>query len=506
MLHETMGRRKLNEQKDCKEHGRGDYVGEVCFILFCLMMGFFGWSAITKKELTGMYCNGKKWYGIFFGGCYLCLRWLRKKSRWKLKGERLEQLKKVYVGKKEEDIFYAYYGKTGCVISVVAAGCLFFGAVEGLMPKEEKLIKGYFLEREGVLGEDIEISLSGGRKGEKKEITVPVLKQKYTKKQCRKKIQKAKEYVNHNYLGENASEEEIEKPLKLIAVIPDSAIEVEWKLGNDGLIQEDGSIVNDDLEMPVQTEITVVFRYEEIEESLTKQLTVLPKQQTQAELFWKEWQKELEKKQLESQTEKYLELPSVVEGEKVEYQEKHISKMSLLFAGIFILPVLLILMEEEKLRKEILYREKELQMDYPEFVEQFVLLIGAGLTVKETWKRIALDYEERGNERHYVYEEMLVSIKEMENGFAEARAYELFGKRTGLMQYMKFCTLLVQNLRKGSSDLLKLLDYEVADAFRERKENAKTLGEEAGTKLLMPMMLMLIVVFAIILYAAFYNM
>jgi tight adherence protein C len=61
-------------------------------------------------------------------------------------------------------------------------------------------------------------------------------------------------------------------------------------------------------------------------------------------------------------------------------------------------------------------------------------------------------------------------------------------------------------MKKGSDDLLKALEYEVTDAFRQRKENAKALGEEAGTKLLMPMMLMLVIVFAIILYAAFHNM
>ena len=54
--------------------------------------------------------------------------------------------------------------------------------------------------------------------------------------------------------------------------------------------------------------------------------------------------------------------------------------------------------------------------------------------------------------------------------------------------------------------MLRLLDYEVEDAFRERKENAKALGEEAGTKLLLPMMLMMVIVFALILYAAFYSM
>ena len=72
--------------------------------------------------------------------------------------------------------------------------------------------------------------------------------------------------------------------------------------------------------------------------------------------------------------------------------------------------------------------------------------------------------------------------------------------------FRKFSTLLVQNLKKGTTDLIRLLDFEVEDAFHERRENAKVLGEEAGTKLLFPMMLMLSIVFALILYAAFQSM
>ena len=135
-----------------------------------------------------------------------------------------------------------------------------------------------------------------------------------------------------------------------------------------------------------------------------------------------------------------------------------------------------------------------------------MLLIGAGLTVRGTWERIVREYEKRQGQRHYVYEEMALSLREMDCGMSEARAYELFGKRTGLLSYMKFCTLIVQNLRKGSEDLLHLLDFEVADAFHQRKEDAKELGEKAGTKLLLPMAMMLVLVFAMILYAAFQSM
>ena len=76
----------------------------------------------------------------------------------------------------------------------------------------------------------------------------------------------------------------------------------------------------------------------------------------------------------------------------------------------------------------------------------------------------------------------------------------------GLLKYMKFSTLLVQNLKKGSADLLKILEYEAMDVLKERRENAKILGEQAGTKVLMPMVIMMAEVFAIIIFAAFQSM
>ena len=50
------------------------------------------------------------------------------------------------------------------------------------------------------------------------------------------------------------------------------------------------------------------------------------------------------------------------------------------------------------------------------------------------------------------------------------------------------------------------MELEAEDAVRIRRELAKKQGEEAGTKLLLPMMLMLVVVFAMILTAAFRAM
>jgi flagellar motor component MotA len=60
----------------------------------------------------------------------------------------------------------------------------------------------------------------------------------------------------------------------------------------------------------------------------------------------------------------------------------------------------------------------------------------------------------------------------------------------------------VQNLKKGSRELVNLLELEAIDAFEERKNQAKKYGEEAGTKMLFPMVGMLVVVMGIIMFPA----
>lgn len=65
--------------------------------------------------------------------------------------------------------------------------------------------------------------------------------------------------------------------------------------------------------------------------------------------------------------------------------------------------------------------------------------------------------------------------------------------------------MLSQNLRKGSRGITDILEREAEEAFEDRKNMAKKLGEEAGTKLMIPMFIMLAVVFVIVTVPAFFS-
>ena len=84
----------------------------------------------------------KKVLDIFYNSCVVWLGAFRRRFRYRIKGERLEQLKKVYVGKSEEDIFYLYYGKMCSRLCAVFLCGLLMISVSALYPEEGKLKEG----------------------------------------------------------------------------------------------------------------------------------------------------------------------------------------------------------------------------------------------------------------------------------------------------------------------------------------------------------------------------
>ena len=93
---------------------------------------------------------------------------------------------------------------------------------------------------------------------------------------------------------------------------------------------------------------------------------------------------------------------------------------------------------------------------------------------------------------------MYLTGSQIKSGISEAQAFREFGNRCGLQQYMKLAALLEQNRKNGSRNLRERLRLEMAEAFEERKHQARRLGEEAGTKLLVPLFLLLAVVMVMI--------
>ena len=93
---------------------------------------------------------------------------------------------------------------------------------------------------------------------------------------------------------------------------------------------------------------------------------------------------------------------------------------------------------------------------------------------------------------------MRYTYYQMQSGMAEGDAYREFGRRCRLQSYLKLSGLLEQNRRSGTKNMRAILETEMTDALEQRKNLARRLGEEAGTRLLMPLFLMLGIVMVMI--------
>lgn len=341
---------------------------------------------------------------------------------------------------------------------------------------------------------------------EETEIVIVVPEQTLTEKEEQIFLAAAVEEIKETFIGNNESFSEIRKAIKISKSYQDGMVSAEWKFGITGLIDENGVILEEVMENTVENvKAEVKLTCEDSYMIYEFYFTVYKLEKSKEELFYEKL-KQLIKENGEEEGTQVLWLPEELEGHSLVWK----GKKSNLWLEVFIIGVVIVMLlpalEWEKKKTERIKREENLLRAYPEMVNKLSLLLGAGMSLRRAWKEIAEKYqkelERKQRESCVLYEEMLVTLREIESGKGEKKAYEDFANRCGLQKYRKFSNYLIQNLKKGNNGLCELLECEAREVFTERKMMVRQEGEKAGTKLLLPMILMLGIVIFIIMIPA----
>lgn len=341
-------------------------------------------------------------------------------------------------------------------------------------------------------------------------IEVIISEKAYTSEEIQSLFQRSVRWLDRRILGENGSPDRIEKDMELVTEIPGEPIDVSWELDRYDVMNVYGEIQEEELleeGIPIKLKAVLTYRERTEEQALYEcMVMVYPETLNEEEKFAKRLKEEITKSDGQTRTKDIYTLPGEVDGKTLHFYPVMETKGYTVMSMAVIIGFLLYALDRQKREKEMEKRRRQMRLDYPEIVSKLTLLLGAGMTVKRAWKRITEDYEKRaGVQKRYIYEEMRYTCREMESGVMESESYERFGRRCGLQEYIKLGALLSQNLRKGTKGLKDLLYTEAAQAFEDRKARAKRMAEEAGTKLLMPMFLMLVVVLVIVIVPAFLS-
>lgn len=338
---------------------------------------------------------------------------------------------------------------------------------------------------------------------EKETVSLKVEEKKYTQVEIIEVFDKSFEGVLSEVLGENAAQDKVIYPLNLIYSYED--FNIGWEISDTGLVDYSGNIFNKDLKENQIVYITAEFSMEDVTKEYEVALNIFPYEENPDKSLQEKVQESLDKSDLYSES---VSLPEDIDGKNVSFSIPNESTgVKFLAAGI-LLAIAVYILYDRDLENKIKKRENQMLTDYSDIVSKLTLLMGAGMTISLAWERIVKDYERKSvkGRKRFAFEEMRLANTKIKSGISEGIAYRDFGKRCSLQPYLKLAGLLEQNLIKGTRELKFLLESEVMEAFENRKNLAKIKGEEAGTKLLFPMVIMLGIVIIIIVVPAFMSM
>lgn len=381
----------------------------------------------------------------------------------------------------------------------------------------EKQEEHIYVEKDSYGGEDRQYHFLLSKDGERKEVEVGVSPKRLKDSEIKKKMKQAFDYIDNNLKGENEDLFHVTQNLNLELDSEKFPFQMECISNCYGLVDGYGLVKNEnkdfekagfsksDAQSGIPVEFTVTLIYGEQSRKQTFSLIVFPKPQTELEMQFAGVIEEIEKKDKAASYEDGFWVPSVVKGVSVKsLDENGIQAYHVWLFGI-VVGALLLIREKEEERTSIRRKKEELLRLYPWFVNQLNLMLGAGMQIKNIFRKMVCEYDEKkdATNQKVLMDELKIACRSFDVGIHETQVYYRLGRRIGIPCYIKLMTLLEQNIKRGSKGIMNMLEHEEIMALEERKNLAKKLGEEAGTKLLGPMMLLLTIILLIIMLPAF---
>lgn len=400
-----------------------------------------------------------------------------------------------------------YVKKTEIVIVIFVAGGLAAGAAFLVTAGQERMIENQALVRPGYGEGDRNEELTV-RVGEEQEQTleITVQERKYTEQEQDDLLDQAAAELETVIQGSNPSMDEVRQKLVFPEFLQDGAVHAEWITNPYGVLGDDGSIIGAENDDGTLVEIQGTLTCGNKESVYTVYARIFPPVLSDREQMYKLIQKKAESADERDKYEETVKLPSEVEGTSIVWERPYENPVQTIFAVVLLTAVCVYAGRDQMIHRKAEERRTQMLIDYPDLMWKMAMLIEAGLTIKGAFVRIAAQYQnERLHGKRYAYEEITGTCYEMQSGIPEAEAYERFGRRCGLPEYIRLGSYLSQNLKKGSRGLTEFLEQEAVSSLEERKNHARKLGEQAGTKMLFPMILMLGVVLVILMVPAFLS-
>ncbi len=416
-----------------------------------------------------------------------------------------EDLAQLYRGEKAERAKTDYYVKKIAMCLMILLAGLIFGLAARVNAKRTSMLEeGDIIYRGSYEDGERQVRLMADDGESRRRFFIQVAPKTLTKAEVEEYFERFFRNAEEYLLGRNEDFQHVCSDLTLEEAYEGFPFKLDWESSRPEVIDSQGRVR--EVGEAVAADLKVTLTCQDMVRSEVIEIMVVPPYISPEESARREMEAYLLKTEEESRGEEAWSLPGDWEGRMLAWSFEREDHSLLIWAATPLVAVLVYMLSDRDLHEKLKKRQKKLQQEYPDIVHRIVLYVGAGMTIRGALQKIGGDYEKKvqgNNGRRPGCEEVLYTCRELQAGVSELTAYEHFGRRTGLREYIRLSTLLGQKLKRGNNTLLTRLREEAEKSSEETLLQVRKLGEEAGTKLLTPMVMMLAVVMIMIMVPAF---
>jgi len=140
-------------------------------------------------------------------------------------------------------------------------------------------------------------------------------------------------------------------------------------------------------------------------------------------------------------------------------------------------------------------RRQSIVMELPELLSKLLLMVNAGENVMRALAKAA---EQKRDETNPLYVELRAAIESMKRGETLAAALEEMGRRCAVPEVKLFATTVLINARRGGDAFAPALRELTRQMWEKRKAIARTLGEQASSRLAFPLTVVFLLIMVLV--------
>jgi tight adherence protein C len=141
-------------------------------------------------------------------------------------------------------------------------------------------------------------------------------------------------------------------------------------------------------------------------------------------------------------------------------------------------------------------RRQTLLMELPVLLSRLLVMVNAGENVLRALHRSMDRQQAKG--LHPLYDELRSALAAMQRGESMNLAMEEFGRRCALPEAQLFASTLLMNAKRGGDEFVPALRDLTRQMWEKRKTAARTLGEQASSRLAFPLAVVFLLIVVLV--------